>query len=102
MLTRRSSYNTRTLPTQDAHPSYDPLLLPILPPGLFQRYFVERLKWCSLEVFTELFALGQCLPGPTSTQVSFAIGTVKKGVLGGFVGSLSLGNLLGSRGAVEI
>lgn len=53
--------------------------------GLFQRYFVERLKWCSLEVFTELFALGQCLPGPTSTQVSFAIGTVKKGVLGGLL-----------------
>lgn len=34
------------------------------------------------QVFAELFSLGQCLPGPTSTQVSFAIGTVKKGVLG--------------------
>ncbi|GLC61310.1 hypothetical protein PLESTB_001742100 [Pleodorina starrii] len=53
--------------------------------GLFQRYFVERYKWMSLQVFTELFSLGQCLPGPTSTQVSFAIGTVKKGVLGGLM-----------------
>ncbi|GIL47404.1 hypothetical protein Vafri_4228 [Volvox africanus] len=53
--------------------------------GLFQRYFVERYKWMSLQVFTELFALGQCLPGPTSTQVSFAMGTVKKGVLGGLL-----------------
>ncbi|KAG2453749.1 hypothetical protein HYH02_001960 [Chlamydomonas schloesseri] len=53
--------------------------------GLFQRYFVERYKWMSEQVFAELFALGQCLPGPTSTQVSFAMGTVKKGVLGGLM-----------------
>ncbi|KAG2490382.1 hypothetical protein HYH03_011183 [Edaphochlamys debaryana] len=53
--------------------------------GMFQRYFVERYKWMSLQVFTELFSLGQCLPGPTSTQVSFAIGTVKRGFLGGML-----------------
>ncbi|KXZ42994.1 hypothetical protein GPECTOR_108g189 [Gonium pectorale] len=53
--------------------------------GLFQRFFVERYKWMSMQVFAELFSLGQCLPGPTSTQVSFAIGTVKKGVLGGLL-----------------
>jgi chromate transporter len=34
------------------------------------------------EVYAELFALGQCMPGPTSTQVSFAIGIIKKGVSG--------------------
>ncbi len=34
------------------------------------------------EVYGELFALGQCMPGPTSTQVSFAIGVIKKGVSG--------------------
>lgn len=43
---------------------------------------VEKLRWMSDEVYMELFALGQCLPGPTSTQVSFALGTVRKGVLG--------------------
>lgn len=36
----------------------------------------------SEEVYGELFALGQFMPGPTSTQVSFAIGIVKKGVRG--------------------
>lgn len=36
------------------------------------------------EVYGELFALGQCMPGPTSTQVSFAIGVIKKGVPGDF------------------
>lgn len=50
--------------------------------GLFQRRLVERLRWMSDEVYGELFALGQCMPGPTSTQVSFAIGVVKKGVRG--------------------
>jgi chromate transport protein ChrA len=45
---------------------------------------IEKLHWMSNEVFMELFALGSCLPGPTSTQVSFAIGTVRKGVLGGW------------------
>jgi chromate transporter len=34
------------------------------------------------EVYGELFALGQFMPGPTSTQVSFAIGIVKKGIKG--------------------
>lgn len=37
--------------------------------GLFQKVFVDRLRWLSTDVFAELFALGQCLPGPTSTQV---------------------------------
>lgn len=50
--------------------------------GLFQKCLVDKLRWMSDSVFMELFALGQCLPGPSSTQVSFAIGTVRKGVLG--------------------
>eukprot|EP00199_Chlamydomonas_sp_CCMP681_P001026 CAMPEP_0119109864 /NCGR_PEP_ID=MMETSP1180-20130426/24373_1 /TAXON_ID=3052 ORGANISM="Chlamydomonas cf sp, Strain CCMP681" /NCGR_SAMPLE_ID=MMETSP1180 /ASSEMBLY_ACC=CAM_ASM_000741 /LENGTH=522 /DNA_ID=CAMNT_0007095877 /DNA_START=95 /DNA_END=1660 /DNA_ORIENTATION=- len=53
--------------------------------GLFQKRLVEKLRWMSTEVFLELFALGQCLPGPSSTQVSFAMGTVRKGVLGGLL-----------------
>lgn len=48
---------------------------------LLQR-LVDRLRWMSDEVYGELFALGQCMPGPTSTQVSFAIGVIKKGVSG--------------------
>ena len=47
--------------------------------------FVERLKWISATVYLELLALSQCLPGPTSTQMSFALGVVQKGVLGGLL-----------------
>lgn len=36
----------------------------------------------------ELFALAACLPGPTSTQVSFALGAVKKGISGGLLGGI--------------
>ncbi|EIE20647.1 CHR family transporter: chromate ion [Coccomyxa subellipsoidea C-169] len=53
--------------------------------ALFQKVFVEKLKWLSSTVFLELLGLSQCLPGPTSTQVSFAIGVVHKGVTGGLM-----------------
>lgn len=49
---------------------------------------VERLKWMSPQVFAELFALGSTLPGPTSTQVSFAVGAIKKGVPGGLLSGI--------------
>lgn len=53
--------------------------------ALFQKRFVEKLFWMTQAVYMELFSLGQFLPGPTSTQVSFAIGTIKKGALGGLL-----------------
>lgn len=56
--------------------------------GLFQKVFVERLHWMSAEVFTELFAVCQCMPGPSSTQLSFALGTTKKGVAGGLLSGI--------------
>ena len=46
---------------------------------------MEKLKWLTSTVFLELLGLSQCLPGPTSTQVSFAIGVVQKGIAGGFM-----------------
>lgn len=46
---------------------------------------MEKLKWLSARVYLELLGLSQCLPGPTSTQVSFAIGVVHKGVTGGLM-----------------
>ena len=39
--------------------------------------------WLTHGAFAELLALGQCLPGPTSTQMSFAIGIARGGVAGG-------------------
>ncbi|CAK9063029.1 unnamed protein product [Durusdinium trenchii] len=56
--------------------------------GLFQKTFVERLGWMSADVFTELFAVCQCMPGPSSTQMSFALGTTKQGILGGLLSGI--------------
>lgn len=51
----------------------------------FEQVFVERKNWLSSNVFTEFLALGQCIPGPTSTQMAFAIGVVKRGTSGGLL-----------------
>eukprot|EP00891_Asterochloris_glomerata_P000418 jgi/Astpho2/418/e_gw1.00011.213.1_t len=56
--------------------------------ALFQKVFVEKLKWLTSTVFLELLALCQCMPGPTSTQVSFAIGVTQKGTTGGLLTGL--------------
>lgn len=56
--------------------------------GLFNKVLVERLKWLTGSVYLELLALCQCLPGPTSTQLSFALGTTQQGVLGGLVSGI--------------
>ena len=50
--------------------------------------FIQKLKWMSETVFMGLFALAACLPGPTSTQVSFALGAVKRGIPGGLLGGI--------------
>ena len=42
----------------------------------------------SSAIHMELVALGGCLPGPTSTQVSFAIGVIKKGIPGGLLSGM--------------
>jgi len=39
----------------------------------------------STDVYAEIFALAQCIPGPASTQVSFAAGIIKKGATGGLL-----------------
>ncbi|EFN55707.1 hypothetical protein CHLNCDRAFT_35448 [Chlorella variabilis] len=53
--------------------------------AMFQKLFVDKLRWCTYMVFTELLMLGQCMPGPTSTQMGFAIGVLKKGLSGGLL-----------------
>lgn len=30
---------------------------------MFQKLFVDKLRWCTYVVFTELLMLGQCMPG---------------------------------------
>ncbi len=51
--------------------------------GYFKRHFVDNLKWLSAQRFAQLISLSQALPGPGSSQVSFAMGIEKGGVLGG-------------------
>jgi len=55
--------------------------------GYFNKTFVldTDTPWMSPGVFSELLALGQCLPGPTSTQMSFAMGITQRGTLGGLL-----------------
>ncbi|UTW13524.1 chromate efflux transporter [Marinobacterium rhizophilum] len=57
--------------------------------GYFRHHFVDRLGWLDERAFAELLALCQFLPGPASSQLGFAIGYRRQGVLGGccaFVG----------------
>ena len=52
---------------------------------LFNRTFVDRLKWLSSHEYGQLVALAQLLPGPTSSQVGLSIGYLSKGYWGGFI-----------------
>ncbi|WP_198673665.1 chromate efflux transporter [Algibacillus agarilyticus] len=57
--------------------------------GYFQKLFVEQLNWLTAAEYQQLVALSQVLPGPGSSQVGFAIGLHKYGLIGGvlaFVG----------------
>lgn len=53
--------------------------------GMFKQRFVEKLRWVTINVFTELLMLSQCLPGPSSTQMGFSLGIFKKGLAGGML-----------------
>ena len=55
---------------------------PIAHLGYFRTEFVERRAWMSDEEYADLVALCQFLPGPASSQVGFAIGLRRAGLLG--------------------
>lgn len=46
---------------------------PVAHLGYFRTEFVERRRWLTDAAYAELVALCQFLPGPTSSQVGFAI-----------------------------
>lgn len=56
---------------------------PVAHLGYFRTAFVDRLKWLDEASFGRLVALSQFLPGPSSSQVGFAIGYQRAGVAGG-------------------
>ncbi|EPS39598.1 hypothetical protein H072_6661 [Dactylellina haptotyla CBS 200.50] len=52
---------------------------------IFHAKFVDRLKWIDEQMFQELFALCQALPGPASTKMLFCINSLHGGFLIGFL-----------------
>lgn len=57
--------------------------------GYFYRVFVTHLQWLDDQHFNQLNALCSLLPGPSSSQLGFAIGYSRAGTMGGlaaFVG----------------
>ncbi|WP_297580649.1 chromate efflux transporter [Devosia sp.] len=55
---------------------------PIAHLGYFRDAFVIRRKWLSETEYAELVGLCQFLPGPASSQVGFALGLRRAGILG--------------------
>lgn len=55
---------------------------PIAHLGYFRTEFVERRRWIDDRSYGELVALSQFLPGPSSSQVGFALGLLRAGPLG--------------------
>lgn len=55
---------------------------PIAHLGYFREAFVARRGWVDESAYAELVSLCQLLPGPTSSQVGFAIGWIHAGALG--------------------
>ncbi|CAI5526358.1 unnamed protein product [Closterium sp. Naga37s-1] len=53
--------------------------------AMYHKQFVELRGWMSEDMFAELLALTQTVPGPSSTQMSLAIGIMQKGITGGFL-----------------
>ena len=53
--------------------------------GYFHKAYVERNRWLDEARFSDIVALCQFLPGPASSQVGYAVGTLRGGLLGGFL-----------------
>jgi chromate transporter len=58
---------------------------PVAHIAYFRREYVERRRWLDEARFADLLALSQALPGPASSQLGIAIGTLRAGRLGGIV-----------------
>ncbi|KAL7571066.1 hypothetical protein ACA910_003780 [Epithemia clementina (nom. ined.)] len=53
--------------------------------AILKDHLVDQRDWLDEEQFTELFAIGQGLPGPTSTQLVVSTATSRAGPLGGLM-----------------
>ncbi|WP_424982876.1 chromate efflux transporter [Maritalea sp. S77] len=61
---------------------------PVAHLGYFRTEFVGRRKWLDDGQYADLVALCQFLPGPASSQVGFAIGVQRGGIVGGIAAFL--------------
>ncbi|UOY93802.1 chromate efflux transporter [Ectobacillus sp. JY-23] len=52
--------------------------------GYFRQEYVVKRKWLDEQTYASLVALANFLPGPASSQVGIAIGTLRAGIGGGF------------------
>lgn len=55
--------------------------------AILRDHLVVQRDWLDEEAFTELFAIGQGLPGPTSTQLVVSTALSRAGPLGGLMGT---------------
>jgi chromate transporter len=62
---------------------------PIAHLGYFRERLVARRRWISEQGYADLVALAQFLPGPASSQVGFALGVHRAGILGGLAAFLA-------------
>ena len=56
---------------------------PVAHIGFFRQAYVEERRWVDEQEFSELVAVTNLLPGPSSSQLGIAIGARRAGVLGG-------------------
>ena len=57
---------------------------------MFQRILVEKHNWLEEKEMTEIFSVGQCLPGVIATNTAVIVGHKQKGILGSAVAVLGL------------
>ena len=58
---------------------------PVAHLGYFHIEFVHRRRWLTEEMYSEVVALSQALPGPASSQAGIAVGLLRAGYLGGLL-----------------
>ncbi|KAI8611974.1 hypothetical protein BC830DRAFT_1068193, partial [Chytriomyces sp. MP71] len=56
--------------------------------ALLMDLFVIKKRWLSEEMFAELFAISNALPGPASTQLAFTVALIRGGVVPGILAFL--------------
>jgi chromate transporter len=62
---------------------------PVAHLGYLHEEFVRKRRWLSDEAYADVVALCQFLPGPSSSQLVFALGMQRGGLAGALVASLS-------------